>query len=273
VAKMSELERNKILPYSKGRLMIAEATRQSKYYSHIQGILEVDVTRPLEIMETFDKKTGERISFTAWVIKCVAKAVTEFPIVQTFRFGRNKMLEFHDVDVKTNIEKNIDGRMIPLQYIIRKANEKSLREIHDEIRQAQKHTEDQRIRERKIKRQQRKLMRLPVWVRSFFWRGIMTNPYKIKKNLGTIGVTAVGMFGQGLSGWIFPITPHSSTIAIGAIVKKPVYIENKFEPRDILHITIVVNHDVVDGGPAVRFGNRLQEIMKDAYGLDEFIVE
>ena len=99
----------------------------------------------------------------------------------------------------------------------------------------------------------------------------MTNPFKIKKNLGTIGVTAVGMYGKGISGWILPITPHSSTIAIGAIVKKPIFIDGNFKPRDILHITIVVNHDVIDGGPAVRFGNRIEELMTNAYGLDEFV--
>ncbi len=268
---MSELERYKIHPFSKTREMIAEATRQSKYYSHIHGIMEVDVTEALEIMNRYREKTGERLSFTAWTIKCVAQAVSEFPIVQTFRVGRNKMIEFHDVDVKCNVEKNIDGINVPIQYIIRKVNEKSFKEIHEEIRQAQEYkADDERVKERKIKRQQKRLMGLPKFIRNFFWQSIMTNPFKIKKNLGTIGVTAVGMYAKGISGWILPVTPHSSTVAIGSIVKKPIFIDGNFKPRDILHITIVVNHDVVDGAPAVRFANRIEELMVNAFDLDEF---
>lgn len=270
---MSEVERYRILRFSKTREMIAEATRQSKYYSHIQGILEVDVTKALEIMNKYREKTGERLSFTAWTIKCIAKAVTEFPVVQTFRVGRNKMIEFHDVDVKCNVEKMIEGKSVPIQYIIRKANEKSFKEIHDEIRKAQKYNkDDERVKERKIKRQQKQIMSLPKFIRNFFWQSIMTNPFKIKKNLGTIGVTAMGMFGKGLSGWALPVTMHSTTFAIGAIVKKPVFIDNEFIPRDILHVTLVFNHDVVDGAPAVKFSNRMQEIMSSAYDLDDFVV-
>jgi pyruvate/2-oxoglutarate dehydrogenase complex dihydrolipoamide acyltransferase (E2) component len=180
------------------------------------------------------------------------------------------MIEFHDVDVKTNIEKEKDGRKIPIQYLVRKAQDKSLKEIHNEIREAQIFKEENRKNERKIKRQQNLIMSLPKFIRKIFWHSIMSNPYKVKKHLGTIGVTALGMFGQGLSGYALPMTPHSTTFAIGAIVKKPIYIEGEFVPRDILHLTLVFNHDVVDGGPAVRFSNYLQSVMKEAYGLEEF---
>ena len=44
---MNETGKDRILKFSKGRKMIAEASRQEKYYGHIKGILEVDVTKPL----------------------------------------------------------------------------------------------------------------------------------------------------------------------------------------------------------------------------------
>ncbi|NHJ46383.1 MAG: 2-oxo acid dehydrogenase subunit E2 [Asgard group archaeon] len=272
MAKMTEQEKNRILPFSKGRKMLAEASRQSKRYGHIKGILEVDVTKPVEIMNMYRERTGERLSFTSWVIKCVAQAVSDYRVVQTFRLGRNRMIEFYDVDIKTNVEKETkDGMKIPIQYLVRKAQEKSFKEIHDEIRAAQKYKEEKRKDERKIKRQQNLIMSLPVLLRKIFWHNIMTNPHKVKKHLGTIGVTALGMFGQGLSGYALPNTPHSTTFAIGAIVKKPIYIDGEFQPRDILHLTLIFNHDVVDGGPAVRFSNHLSVLMKEAYALDEFI--
>ncbi|NHJ04656.1 MAG: dihydrolipoamide acyltransferase [Candidatus Heimdallarchaeota archaeon] len=261
--------------FSVGRQIIAEACTQAKYYNHIIGLSEMDVTKATDIIEKHKEKTGERLSFTSWAMKCVAQAVTEYKVVQTFRVKRKKkLIVFDDVDIKANVEKDdIDGKKIPVVYTIRKANEKSFEEIQEEIRMAQKYDEDKREKEAKIKKQQRNLMRLPVWFREFFiWRSIMRDPFKIKKNFGTIGVTAMGMFGKGLYGWAVPKTMHSTTVALGAIIKRPIVDENnKIVIKKILPVTTEFNHDIVDGGPAVRFVARLYELMEQAYGLENYM--
>ncbi|HUU78088.1 MAG TPA: 2-oxo acid dehydrogenase subunit E2 [candidate division Zixibacteria bacterium] len=261
--------------FSVGRQIIAEACSQAKYYNHIVGLSEMDVTKATDIIEKHKEKTGERLSFTSWVMKCVAQAVTEYKVVQSFRVKRKKkLIVFDDVDIKANVEKDdIDGKKIPVVYTIRKANEKSFEEIQEEIRMAQKYDEDKREKEAKIKRQHRTLMRLPVWFREFFiWRSIMRDPFKIKKNFGTIGVTAMGMFGKGLYGWAIPKTMHSTTVALGAIIKRPIVDENdEIVIKKILPVTTEFNHDIVDGGPAVRFVARLYELMDQAYGLENYM--
>ena len=64
---------------------------------------------------------------------------------------------------------------------------------------------------------------------------------------------------------------HSSTFALGAIVKKPYIIDGKIEHRDILHITAEFNHDIVDGAPAARCIARLTETIKEGFGLEDFM--
>lgn len=254
------------------RVMIAEACEQSKYYNHIYGLVEVDVTKGREFIRKHEEKTGEKLSFTAWVMKCIAQAVSEFKILQTFRKGRygRKTITFHDVDVKCMIEKEVNGEKTAIAYIIRKANEKSYLDIHNEIRTAQSHDKDQRKKEQKIKRQQKLLLKLPRFIRQFFWRRIMNHPVLIKKHLGTIGLTSMGMFGKQLKGWTLPKTAHSTTFALNSISKEEVINDdNEKEIREILKLTIIVNHDVVDGAPAVRFAARLNELLKNGFGLPE----
>jgi pyruvate/2-oxoglutarate dehydrogenase complex dihydrolipoamide acyltransferase (E2) component len=270
---MSETGDYDVGRFTKAREMITDAVNASKYYNHIIGLIEVDVTKGLIILSKHREKTGERLSFTSWIMKCVAQAVSENLVVQTFRKGRRKTIAFKDVDIKCLVEKDMGGgKKVPIAYVVRKSNEKSYKEINDEIRDAQKYKEDTRGEEQKIKKRQQMLMKIPTFLRrGIIWRNIMNNPFKIKQHMGTVGVTAVGMFGRGISGWAIPKTMHSTTFALGAIVKKPCIIDGKIEHRDILHITAEFNHDVVDGAPAARCIARLTEIIKEGFGLEDFM--
>jgi pyruvate/2-oxoglutarate dehydrogenase complex dihydrolipoamide acyltransferase (E2) component len=86
---------------------------------------------------------------------------------------------------------------------------------------------------------------------------------------GTVGITAVGMFGKGNSGWGFEVTRHSLDLVVGSIAWKPTVVDGRIEPREILNLTVVFDHDVVDGAPATRFVRRLVELIESGYGLVE----
>jgi pyruvate/2-oxoglutarate dehydrogenase complex dihydrolipoamide acyltransferase (E2) component len=86
---------------------------------------------------------------------------------------------------------------------------------------------------------------------------------------GTVAVTAVGMFGKGHSGWGIATTPHSLSLVVGSMAWKPAVVEGRVEPREILNLTVLFDHDVVDGAPATRFTRRLIEMIECGYGLDE----
>jgi len=56
-------------------------------------------------------------------------------------------------------------------------------------------------------------------------------------------------------------------VALGAIARKPAVIGDHVEAREFLEMTIVFDHDVVDGAPVAIFLQRLRELMESGYGL------
>ena len=153
---------------------------------------------------------------------------------------------------------------------MRKANKKSLREIHDEIRRAQVQTEDDYLKIREARRA-KMLLSLPKFLRNFFfWRKIRKDPFFVKEYMGTVMVTSIGMFGKkGRTIWAFTTSLQPLSFTLGGISRKPGVIRNRIEIREYLCMTILFDHDVVDGAPAARFIARLAELVENGFGLIE----
>jgi pyruvate/2-oxoglutarate dehydrogenase complex dihydrolipoamide acyltransferase (E2) component len=49
--------------------------------------------------------------------------------------------------------------------------------------------------------------------------------------------------------------------------KKTGYRGDKIEIREYLYVTALVDHDIVDGAPAVRALSRLTKLIESGYGL------
>src|SRR5207244_13142250 len=126
-----------VVPYSKMRRLEAIAYRSVQHKPMIHGLLEVDVTRARAFLREHKAITGESLSFTAFLIACLAKAVDEHKAVQAYRKGRKQLVLFDDVDVETQIERETADQKQNITYIFRAANRKTFREIHQEIRAAQ----------------------------------------------------------------------------------------------------------------------------------------
>src|SRR5215472_9129247 len=122
----------KVAPYPKSRRWFAAAFRSVQHKPMIHGLIEVDVTRARASLRQHKAKTGESLSFTAFIIACLAKAVDEHKAVQAFRQGSKHLILFDDVDVLTNIEHEVAGQKQFISYIIRAANRKTFLEIHHE---------------------------------------------------------------------------------------------------------------------------------------------
>ena len=87
-----------------------------------------------------------------------------------------------------------------------------------------------------------------------------------------MGVTAVGMFGNG-AGWGIPINDHTIDLTLGGIASKPGVTDGQIAIREYLCITLSFDHALVDGAPAARFTERLKELIESGYGLAEREVE
>ncbi|MFW9956063.1 MAG: 2-oxo acid dehydrogenase subunit E2 [Candidatus Thorarchaeota archaeon] len=234
----------------------------------IYGLVEIEITKARNFISEREAKNGEKLSFTGWVIKCIGQAVSEHKEVQALRKGKTKLVIFDDVDVGMIVEKKSKSGRIPTQYCVRKANEKSFRQIHDEIRNAQKaDTADSIASGKRKSSSDSALRRLPGPFRWLFWRKFRKDPFLRKKFMGTVGVTAVGMFGKG-GGWAIPVGLHPVVFALGGINTKSRGPSNPSSMGEFLNMTVMFDEEVTFGAPATRFLARLAELMETGFGLE-----
>ncbi len=230
----------------------------------MEGLLEVDVSRARQLLRTRRERTGDAWSFTAFVIACVARAVAEQPQVQAFRRGR-RLLIFEQVDVSTMVEVVLDEERVPLPYVIRDAGNLSVPELHRTLRAVQgdpgRHVADNR-------RQVGRLVRLPRPLRWLLWQVLARSPRLWRRHGGTVTVTSVGMFGSGRA-WGHGLACYPVTVTVGGISEQLQLVDGRPEVHEHLHLTVSLDHDVVDGGPAARFLSRLRELLETGHGLEE----
>jgi len=256
-----------VVPNPKIRRWFGAAFRSAQHKSMMHGLIEVDVTRARESLREHKAKTGESLSFTAFLIACLAKAVDENKAVQAFRKGSKHLILFDEVNVFTLIERDVAGQVPIMASIVRAANRKTVREIHQEIRAAQREDVEKVVKW--LQFQPALLFRPFFW--AFSWIG-RRYPQVWKKYVGTVGITAVGMFGNGAAWGIPPALPILM-ITVGGIGEKPVLVDGHIALREYLSLTISLDHDTIDGAPAARFTERLKELIESGYGLPDSMVE
>jgi hypothetical protein len=129
------------VPFTMNRRMASASASVCRNRNSIHAITEVDITVPRRIMRAHREQTGEPLSLTAYVIACLAHAVADHSSLNSFRRG-GKLLLLDDVNVSTLVERELGGERIPEPFGIREAQAKSFRQIHEEIRAAQRHVAD-----------------------------------------------------------------------------------------------------------------------------------
>ncbi len=236
----------------------------------IYGLLEADVTLVRQFIAEHKARTDETLSFTGFLVYCLARAVDEDKTVQAYLKGRKQLVLFDDVDVGLMVEHKDGEKRALMGHVIRSANHKTVREIHDEIRAVQSAPAPPG---RGMPTWFRSAMLLP-WPLSNLFKVLLGSAMRRDPTIqvsmgGTVAVTSVGMFGGGHSGWGLTPTPESLALVVGGTAWKPAVVEGRIEPREILNLTVMFNHDVIDGAPATRFTRRLVELIESGYGLGE----
>jgi len=262
--KTGEGYRKERIPNS--RKLIVESCEYALRKHRMIGLFEADVTDARKRIHEYKELSGESLSFTGWIAACVGKAIEEHKQVHALKIG-NHFVVFDDVNIAILVETVIEGRAYPINYILREANHKSVIEINNEIREVQKKKEDD-FTEANENRRIKLLLSAPKFLRDLlFWRKVRRDPSFIKENMGTVTITSVGMFGRS-GGWAIPLGLHAVSIALGGIAQKPGFVGERVEKREYLSLTVVLDHDVVDGAPATRFVARLVELLEGSYGLE-----
>ncbi|MFB6106680.1 MAG: 2-oxo acid dehydrogenase subunit E2 [Halobacteriaceae archaeon] len=252
-------ERGRLSPRQR---LTAEYMQMAGRRSNVHGLVEVDVTDVRERIRRIEAETGADLSFTAFVVSCLAATVAEQPHVQRYRDWRGRIHEFADVDVNVLVEREVDGERIGVPTVVRAADRRTVRSIHDEIRRAQTDTST-----RPGPGVATLASRLPGVLRRQVWRLPRWFPERWVDLAGTVAVTSVGMFGTG-NGWAISPTNYTLQLTVGGIGTRPRLVDGELRSREYLSLTVTVDHDVVDGAPAARFVQRLTEHLEAGTGLD-----
>jgi hypothetical protein len=176
---------------------------------HIKALIELDVTAARELIKKARSRHPGGLSFTAWIVKCIGRAIEADRTVHAVRQGKNRLVIFDDIDISLVVEKEVAGEKVPLPVVIRKVNQKSPIEIHQEIKAAKEQgvggAQDYVLGESRYKWAMKLYVSLPQWIRLAIWRVILRNPFLLKDMAGTVIVTSVGMIGR-VNGWVIPVS-------------------------------------------------------------------
>ena len=249
------------------RKLVIDSSRLARKKSAIYGLVEFDITETIKKIRQYRIRTKSPLSLTAYIIFCIGKAVEARKEVHGYLSRNDKLVCFDDVDLCLFIEMKIDEHNIPIAHILRSVNKRSFQDIEREIRKVK----DGGVSDPETRQQLNQLRRffhLPSFVRRIIYYFILRNPHRFKKKMGTVAVTAVGMFGKG-SGWGVGLLNHTLEIVIGGNSVKPVIIKGKMKKREILSVTIAMDHDIIDGAPGVRFTQGLKDLVEKGYGLED----
>ncbi|MFN8393128.1 MAG: 2-oxo acid dehydrogenase subunit E2 [Bacteroidia bacterium] len=234
---------------------------------HVAAMIEVDVSVARAAIQR-QKEAGNYISLTAWLIQVISQTIHEFDAVAAFSLGKRKTIIFKDVNVSIVVEKEVQGHQVPIPLIIEKANERSIGSIMEQIEAAkvQRLGSGDIVLHRKPSSLERLYYHLPGVLRRYVWRYMLRHPKLAFSKMGNVAFTSVGMMGN-VNGWFLPISIHPICFGVGSIIKKPAVVNDQIEIREILNMTILMDHDVVDGGTMARFVVRLSEQIGTGAGL------
>lgn len=254
----------KAVPFPLERRLDLDAGWISRRKNTFSGLIEVDVTSLRQSLRAHQVRAGESLSFTAFIVACLASAIDEDKALHAYKNWRNQLIIFEDVDIAVMIEIPLRDRKFPLLHVIRAANRKTFLDIHREIRSIQADPSRSSNFNAKSKKMIGLFLRLPGIVRHLIYRVVLRNPLWFKQVAGTVAVTSVGMFGKG-GGWGLGLANHTLSLIVGGIAEKPGIVDGQIEVREYLNLTVSFDHDIVDGAPAARFIQRLKEQIENGF--------
>ena len=99
---------------------------------------------------------------------------------------------------------------------------------------------------------------MPGLLRRLALRALYRLPDRQRRIMGTVGVSSVGMFGEG-GGFGIGLPVHPMDLLIGGITDEA--------GKQRISLTLGFDHDVVDGAPATRFASRFRAMLEAGEAL------
>ncbi len=245
-------------PLSFNRKMVAASASVSHSKNIIHSLAKADVTEARRLIRDHFERTGEKLSFTAYVVKCLAEVIADHKKLNSF-IRHNRLIVLEDVNISVLVEREFAGESVPEPVCVRHADQKSYQEISDGIREAGSKNPGDPGRLGAM--QGMSWIRfIPAFLLKSFVR-IADRNIRMAKKYGKVAVTAVGMFSREPV-WFIPHGSATVLITVGSIEKRMVIRNGNQEEREFLCITGSFDHNIVDGAPAARFMNQLLETLR-----------
>lgn len=232
---LPDARQKEVIPLTGPRKIIAERMAYSAFTApHITLSLRVDMSEAARlrarVQEPIQRKTGQRLSFTAIVARAVAALLPRHAYLNASLQG-DQIIIWDDVHlgIATSLE---DYLIVP---VIRAAQTKSLEQIVSELGDL--------VERARVKR---------------------LAPAEMSGS--TFTISNLGMFDiEAFTAIINP--PESAILAVGKIVDTPVSTEDGIELRPMMNVTLSADHRVVDGATAARFLAELKASLENPYLL------
>jgi pyruvate/2-oxoglutarate dehydrogenase complex dihydrolipoamide acyltransferase (E2) component len=226
----------------------------------MHGLLDVDITEARRMLALHEPP----LSLTAFVVASVARAAAAHSEVHAYRDWRGRLVEHSHVDVQTLIEVPTKEGSFGLVHVVRDADIRDVADISAELRSVKREPTGTGTG-RLLDSFAPALGRLPGVYRLMY--ALMSRSRAVHSAVGTVQVTAVGMFAAGGGYAIAPPTLASLLVVVGGATKRPRAVGDEVAVRDVLDLTITIDHNVVDGAPATRFGATLRQTLETAAAL------
>jgi len=224
--------KGKIVEMDRMRQMIADHMVYSKHTSpHVTAYVEADMTNMVNWRNThkevFQKKHGEKLTFTPLFVEAVAKAVKDFPMINVSVDGNNIIVKEHiNIGMATALPSG--NLIVP---VVKDADKKDLPSLAKEINELAEKAR--------------------------------TNKLKADDTKGsTFTISNVGTFGS-LMGTPIINQPEAAILATGIIKKRAEVIEkpegDTIEIRQMMYLSLSFDHRIVDGFLGGSFLRRIAD--------------
>ncbi|MFP4663709.1 MAG: 2-oxo acid dehydrogenase subunit E2 [Bacteroidales bacterium] len=258
----------KVKNFPDSRIAGIDIGETGKQKHHISALLEIDVTNARKKIKAYNRKDEQNISFTAWLISTIAQTIAKHETAGAYRLGKSKLMIFDDVNISLAVEKNVGGEKVPIPLVIEKAQEISIASITRQIKDAKNKviTKKEMVLQKKAGKAERIYRFLPGFIRRWFWKYLLKHPKLAYKKMGNVAFTSIGMVGK-INAWFLPISVHPVCFGVSSIVKKPHVVDDEIIIREILNMSVLIDHDVIDGAPMARFINELSISIEKAINI------
>jgi 2-oxoglutarate dehydrogenase E2 component (dihydrolipoamide succinyltransferase) len=226
---------DEIIEMDRMRKMIADHMLMSIQTSaHVSSFVEADVTNMVKWRERvksgFEKREGEKITFTPIFIEAVAKAIKDYPMINISVNG-TQIIKKQDINIGMAAALPSGNLIVP---VIKNADQLNLLGLTKTVNDLAS-----RSRQSKLK------------------------PDETQG--GTFTLTNIGTFGNVMGTPIIN-QPQVAILAIGAIKKKPAVIETEYGDviaiRHMMFLSLSYDHRVVDGSLGGLFVRKVADYLE-----------